>query len=901
MRVAGGDVGSGSAEAPRPFGRGAIVQEGQQAPTHLATAQRVRLDGSALARPQAVIDRLHRAWASRTPVVVELVVDPAELTVQERSTEPVHSHRPTMLFPRERLRHLVWANSLDCRGGAPIWWHAVKAARASGGRVVAGGPADALVVAADGEEVPVWIDGGPRRSWDVEHPVLHREDTQRGTVILPTGAGRVGVGAAPTGLAPDQAAAVQAPGGSVRVAAPAGSGKTRVLTARLQELLGHRQAPPGTVLALAYNTKAAAEMRARSRAGRGSRRAQVATVHSHALAILRRHRPGITVLDERDVRALLGQLIEPPRRANVDPLQPYIDALETVRTALKDPAEVQEDRDDVEDLDRIFGAYRAVLADRNAVDFPEMVYAAIERLLVDPAARAAEQSHAEQVLVDEFQDLTPAYLLLIRLLASPQLQCFGVGDDDQVIYGHAGATPQYLLDFDQLFPGSEDHPLTVNYRCPAPVVRGAVALLDNNAVRLDKQINPGPDAGQNEIAVHRVHTTEQARTAGSVIADALDAGRGADDLAVLARIKVALLGTQADLAGRGIPTRSPIGEWLLQRTTVRAALAYLRLATDDHLGGEDLAEILHRPLRAIPGAMRDTLRRRDWTPQGFGDFCHSTPGRSGRALQRMERDLTALRGRAQRQPTTEVLRYVADVIGLGDVAASLDASAGDQIAASHIDDLDALLQVADHCPEPTAFERFLTDVVRQPDPGGPAVTLSTIHSVKGLEWPHVVVVGAGEGVNPHRLATTPPQIEEERRVFHVAMTRAGDQLTVIAPQTGTSRFVDEMLGKTPLVGASAAARPAVGRATTTQPRATRPKVTREGTGSRRTATATPARPQFRAAPGLALKASGGLEGVVESVTDDGALVRTPRGSLLRVTFGSEVRVDGDFGTLTRPT
>ena len=166
------------------------------------------------------------------------------------------------------------------------------------------------------------------------------------------------------------------------------------------------------------------------------------------------------------------------------------------------------------------------------------------------------------------------------------------------------------------------------------------------------------------------------------------------------------------------------------------------------MGGNDLAEVLHRPLRSIPGSMRETFRRRDWTPQAFSDFTHAAPGRSGRALQRLDRDLIALRQRATRQPTTEVLRYIADVIGLGDVAASLDASAGDKIASSHIDDLDALMQVADHCPAPAGFETFLTEVVTQPDTTGPAVTLSTIHSVKGLEWPDVVIVGCAEGGEP---------------------------------------------------------------------------------------------------------------------------------------------------------
>ncbi|MGI9017514.1 MAG: ATP-dependent helicase [Euzebya sp.] len=864
------------------LGRGAIVLPGDPSPSGLEHADRVLIDAAVVARPDTVIHRLHRLWVSRTPVVIELGIDPAALQTAERSAEPVHRHDPRFLFPLERLSHLVWANNIDHRSGQGVWWHAVKAERATTG-VTAGGPAD--VTLPDG--TPAWVDGGPREPIDLPDPVLHREDTERG-ILAPQGRRRPAADIAD--LAPDQAAAVTARRGAVRVAAPAGSGKTRVLTARLQEVLAGRGTPSDAVLALAYNTKAAAELRRRT-PGLGGRSA---TVHSYALRLLRRHLGQLAVLDEHDVRTVLSGLVQPPRLANVDPLQPYIDSLEQVRNALVDPQTIDTERDDVEDLPRVFTAFRDHLRRANAVDFPEMVYRAIELLLGDPDIRRQEQIRVGQVLVDEFQDLTPAYLLFIRLLASPQLQCFGVGDDDQVIYGHAGATPQYLLDFDRLFPGAEDHPLTINYRCPAAVVSAAVDLLGNNATRLAKTILPGPDATATPLEVQRVHTTQQAHAAGAAVSKALGAGATPTDIVVLARIRVALLGTQADLAQQGIPTRSPIGEWLLARTTVSAALAYLRLATAHHLDGEDLAQILHRPLRPIPGTVRDVLRARRWTAEELDGLIDSAAGgRARKPLQRFVRDIHGLRARAVRQPTTEVLRYIADVIGLADVASSLDSSAGEQITASHIDDLDALLQVADHCPDPALFQDFLTQVVTQPATDGPAVTLSSIHSVKGLEWPHVLIVGAAEGVMPHRLATATALMEEERRVFHVAMTRATTSLTVIAPQTGTSRFVAEMQGQPSLVAPTQAPRPGAG---TTAPTPTARK--KRGTTARRSGGSAAVR--FRAAVGLQVKGSGGLSGTVETISDDGALIRTAHGSLLRLRFGSEVRVDGVFGTLVKP-
>lgn len=867
---------------PVELGRGAIVGYDQDAPATLVDAPRTVVDEAVVANPGPTVDRLHRRWVSRAPVVVELRVPPSALTEPARSTDPVHGHDPRFLFGLDRLRHLVWANNVDWRSGSPVWWHTTKAVRAVPG-LTAGGPAD--VVLPDGR--PAWIDGGPRQPLDVDLAVLHRDDTERGVLAV---AGTPGQGPLPAGLdalAEDQLAAVAAPEGAVRVAAPAGSGKTRVLTARLTEVLARRGTPPDSVLALAYNTAAAAELRARIPV----KGARVATVHAHALALLRRHLGPVDVLDEREVRRILQRLVEVPRRANVDPYQSYIDALEKVRTALVSPEVVQTDNDDVSGLPELFDDYRDALRQRGAVDFPEMVYRAIELLLTDPDVRAAEQARVGQVLVDEFQDLTPAYLLFIRLLASPQLQCFGVGDDDQVIYGHAGATPSYLLHFDTLFPGASDHPLTVNYRCPAPVVEGAVALLSHNEVRLDKTIKPGPVAAETAIRVKRVDRHAEAATTGDAIAAALEDGRGHDEIAVLARVRVALLGTQAELSTRGIPSRSPIGDWLLQRTGVRAALAYLRVACEDKIAGDDLAEVLHRPLRPIPGAMKDTLRGRRWTTDQLGQLADGMPaGGPRRAMRGFVRDLEVLRRRAARQPTAEVLRYVTDVVGLADVAESLDAKSDQSggASSSHLDDLAALVQVADHCPDPAQFPLFLAEVVTQPPPDGPAVRLSTIHSVKGLEWPEVIVVGAAEGVVPHRLATSPSEMEEERRVFHVAVTRATRRLTVVAPKTGTSRFVAEMLGEPSLVAAKAAPRPTSGK-----PARAAPKRPAKRPGAAK-------RPTYRATPGLEVRASGGLAGTVETVTEEGALVRTARGSLLRLRYGSEVRVEGTLGTLTAP-
>ncbi len=181
------------------------------------------------------------------------------------------------------------------------------------------------------------------------------------------------------------------------------------------------------------------------------------------------------MLEEPAVRDLVQRVFEVRRQANTDTVLPYIDALSAIRMGLTSPAQVEEEIPDAQGLANGFDTYREALAEAGAVDFDEQIYRAIEILLRDPDARAAAQGRCRHLLVDEFQDLNAAHMLLIRLLCAPAYNCFGVGDDDQVIYGYAGATPEYLIDFEEYFPGAHNYALEVNYRCPPAVVRAATS------------------------------------------------------------------------------------------------------------------------------------------------------------------------------------------------------------------------------------------------------------------------------------------------------------------------------------------------------------------------------------------------------------------------------------------
>jgi DNA helicase-2/ATP-dependent DNA helicase PcrA len=430
------------------------------------------------------------------------------------------------------------------------------------------------------------------------------------------------------------------------------------------------------------------------------------------------------------------------------------------------------------------------------MDHDEQIYSAIEVLCTDVEVRRALQSECRHLLVDEFQDLTPAQLLMLRLLAAPAYDVFGVGDDDQVIYGYAGADPAFLIDYDRYFPGATHLQLEVNYRCPAVIVHAATNLLGYNRVRVPKEIRAAKRAGDPAVAADR-HPAEQLPAAALAQVRAwLDDGRPPAAIAVLARVRSVLLGVQLLCAEAGIPANAPIGVEVLDRTGTRAALAYLRLAVAfdaDALPGPDLALAARRPSRSLRRELLQRIAgRKRWTRNALRGLANTSNGR----LDEFVDDLGVLGAALRSGSDTEaLLRLVRDDIGLGGALETLDRG-GRGPEASHRDDLNALLAVASLVPDPAAFEPWLRarlDRART-DPTADEVTLSTVHRVKGMEWPHVVVLGVHDGLMPHHLAD---DIEEERRIFHVALTRADTSVQLLSEAGTPTRFLEELTGAAP--------------------------------------------------------------------------------------------------------
>ncbi len=769
------------------LGRGTIIDSSTGAPSQWTVAPRVTID-TGLRDSAEALDVLHRCWSERIPVVVELCCDVDELRAPETEPAPPYQLSPRFEFGRERLYFLARANNYDNRSEKMIWGPAVEALR------LGATPSDvADVVLPDGTHV--WCDGGPRAG-SLELPagqaLVHRNTLEQ-RLLTPDKQADTHAE-----LAVDQLDAVLHDSGPARVIAPAGSGKTRVLTERLR-LLVARNWSTSSITAVAYNVRAKDTMRARLSDLPPGALNRIRTLHSLGNDILRRGNGKSTLIDEWDMRRRIEALVPVKPRANTDVYAPYLEALGEVRLGLVDPHLVEARRDDVAGFGNMFDEYRDKLHADGCIDYDEQIYGAIEVLLRNVEVRREIQGECRHLLVDEFQDLTPAQLLMLRLVSAPAYDVFGVGDDDQVIYGYAGADPEFLINYDRYFPGGTHHALATNYRCPEPVVVASRNLLSYNRARIDKEIVAAKTDGELTIA-----TTQPEWLALAAIEQAttwLNGGAQPEDIAVLSRVNASLLPVQLLFREANVPCWTPVSVAVLNRTGTRTALAYLRLAlaagTNTELAGNDVATAARRPSRSIRREVLQRFeRKRQWRlPQLRGE----ARGLNATAADKFDAfcdDLEAL-GRAHNKgaTTADLLTRIRDDIGLGAALATLDLS-GKGPDASHRDDLNALIAVATLQPDPAAFEPWMRTRLRAANEPArdDGVAISTVHRVKGMEWPYVVVLGAHEGLMPHALAD---DLEEERRIFHVAITRGDTAVHVVADAKSPAPFLEQVRSPAP--------------------------------------------------------------------------------------------------------
>lgn len=611
-----------------------------------------------------------------------------------------------------------------------------------------------------------------------------------------------------------QRAAIDHLFGPIRVLAPAGSGKTRTLINRIIHLL-NQGIEPGRIIALAFNKKAADEM--------------VARLQSRGIAVARRlHEPGVVVRtfhgfgyeiirrvlnwsydgrsEQEKLRQLMQQAVAPhhqlTQRRNQDVLEPFLAALNRAKMELlleqKMTAETEEGS---LPFAPVFRAFLRLQKQHHFCNFDDMIYLPLVLLLERPGLRQELQERFQFVLVDEFQDLNAAQILLMNLLALPQNNLFVVGDDDQMIYGWRGAEVRHILDFTRRYGGAVDCTLTTNYRSAQAIVRHAGWLIGHNRHRVAKPMATPPAAPAGCVEFARCGSLwEQARQAAGWISARRTAGGDWRDCAILFRYHAYKYVAAILLDAAGVLHTPVDGSGLAQTAAGRDLHAWLAVILKGEAAPvEALRRTLKRPNRFFPNHFINGITTQE-------DLAYAAESEEledwlRQALQSYLGDLRYLRELiARKQKPDAYLSHLSMIVGLPDFYQqqkrpfmALD-EAGLEVL------LEVLISVASSFASIREFYDALDRALANPDPPQPppaagfaGVTLSTIHAAKGREFRHVVLYNFnGPDSSPEE------EIEEERRVAYVAATRAGEDLLVLGPAGPPGGFFSELAFNTML-------------------------------------------------------------------------------------------------------
>lgn len=570
-------------------------------------------------------------------------------------------------------------------------------------------------------------------------------------------------------LDPDQRTAVYADARRLRVRAPAGSGKTAVLTARAGRLI-QDGVPAHALCALTFSKRAAEELL--ERLGPLAHGAQVSTIHSLAYAICRDAYGYHQVADEGVVRRLI-------RQAMADTDEHRIKFAEVRRKiALAKRTGAPYGREIV----RVAARYGQLCHEKRLWDFDDLLCEAVSGLYGDASLHARWRGRWAHILIDETQDTSALQFDLIDLLIGPETSLLCVGDAAQSIYAFRGATPGALMDeIDRRWGPFTDVPLRTNYRSLPDVVMLAnrVIVQQPGAVQMQGHRTR---CGLCHPSVTPLPVGVTAYAEATNVLDALqvvhEAGTPWGDMAVLYRMNASAEAYEAACTARDIPAVVVGGVGFYQRSEVLDVLAYLQIAKDGWAAHEALDRVFNKPSRYLGKAWHAEMQAQGgWDALKYGDFQWSKPYMRRRANDLIEA-VDGLRAKCERglQPV-ELVDYVLDGLGYREW---LRGEEPDEVDEARSENLDTLREAADRWGSLDEFLSFAAQCARRGpkrgERGTDRVRLSTIHSAKGCEFPVVALVGLTEGVLPHRLGDP----AEETRLAYVGITRARDTLFLAA-------------------------------------------------------------------------------------------------------------------------
>jgi len=616
--------------------------------------------------------------------------------------------------------------------------------------------------------------------------------------------------------------------GPVLILAGAGSGKTRVLTNRTAYMIDEMGINPWNILAITFTNKAAGEMRERidKMVGFGAESIWVATFHSTCVRILRRHidllgyDTSFTIYDTDDAKSVMKEIT---KRLQIDSKQfsdkGFLNRISNAKNELISPEEEKINAmgnygDEL--YAKVYAEYQKTLKSNNALDFDDLIMKTVELFKMSKEVLDNYQERFKYIMVDEYQDTNTAQFELIRLLAGKYKNICVVGDDDQSIYKFRGANIRNILDFEKIYPDAKVVKLEQNYRSTQTILDAANAVIANNRGRKEKAL--WTNKGDGEKITFTL--TDTAYEEADLIVNAIRRGKREGlceyrDNAVLYRTNAQARILEEKFVMAGVPYSIVGGVNFYSRREIKDILAYLK--TIDN-ASDDLAvkRILNVPKRGIGattvGKVTDFAA---FNEMNFYDALRDADevlghGKAAEKILSFVDMIQVFRSKVEYMTIENLVRDILDTIGYEQMLLEEDPDgAGDRI--DNIDEfLNKIISFEEQADEQPSLSEFLEEValvadIDNVDPDADRVMLMTLHSAKGLEFPNVFLSGMEDGLFPGFMSICsddPSELEEERRLCYVGITRAMNRLAITASRSrmtrgetqynAVSRFVKEI-------------------------------------------------------------------------------------------------------------
>jgi len=585
-----------------------------------------------------------------------------------------------------------------------------------------------------------------------------------------------------------QADAVRQSEGPVLILAGAGSGKTTTIISRLSYLIEVLGIPASNTLTLTFTNKAAKEMKERSLAmiENVAYPPLLCTFHKFGLLFLKFNihllgrQNNFVVIDTDDKKRIIKKInAELPTPLIASEISRYKNSLLTPDDAYK-----QAELFNYKQIAEVYREYETYLLENNLVDFDDLIALTYKLLNENHELAVATSQKYQYIMIDEYQDTNELQLKLIQKLCTTHKNICVVGDDDQSIYGWRGAHIRNIMEFDQDFVGAKVFKLENNYRSKEPILKVANALIEHNRSRLGKKLIATRGNGDDVVVLNSMDENEEARKIAVKIQKLLDSGVSAQEIAVLYRVNVLSRSIEEGLNRAGIAYKLVGGLRFYDRAEVKDLISYLRVITNPH-DDFSLKRIVNKPKRGLGKASVDKIELAALANEtsiyeyiktaDLATLVALVKKKNANTLKEFVANLDEV-ARVAKESTYEFIDVLEDTFHLKDIYKGTQDEA-DRVL--NMDEFYGLFRDFIKKTPDASLDEFLNELTLQSEQDqveGESIYMMSIHASKGLEFEHVFIIGMEEGFLP--LVGDGSDLEEERRLGYVSMTRAKDSLTL---------------------------------------------------------------------------------------------------------------------------